>query len=95
MEMRPDNNVPIPTRPAREIRFRNKEIEAMVKDFAKFKPGQSFFIPNGGKAELDLIRRPFREAGLGYLTRKFTCDPIFKCEGVRVWRQHGSYDDEL
>lgn len=90
-----EKGIPVPTQPYRPVKFRNPEIRETVAAFARMEPGDSFFIPGGGEAEIKQLRRPFTVAGLGYLARTFTSDPHYKIAGVRVWRQLGAYDNEL
>lgn len=74
--------------------FRDPQITKLVDTFKRFKPGQSFFIPDGTEDDLKILRRPFRLAGLGYSTCAFDTDPIYQSPGIRVWRELGAYDDQ-
>lgn len=70
-----------------------KEVAALVKKFAAFKPGQSFFVPNVALKDVEYLRRPFKREGLGAVFRRVERDEIYQQPGVRVWRQLGEYDE--
>lgn len=90
-----DEGVPM-TRPAKRqaVRHRrNPVIEQAVEKFKNMRPGQSFFVPGASKRDVDKLRKPFIQAGLGYASRQVDCDEIYQTAGVRVWRLHGEYDE--
>lgn len=91
---RVDDGVPV-RRSGRKAprRYRSPELARIVEKFREMRPGQSFFVAGATKKDLDFLRRPFNEEGLGYTIRKIKCDEIYRTSGVRVWRQYGEYDE--
>ena len=66
-----------------------------VEQFRKFKPGQSFFVPDVKPNALAFLRRPFEVNGMGVHIRYMKKDEIYGVPGTRVFRKRGAYDDEL
>ncbi len=66
-----------------------------VEAFKKLKVGQSFFIPDRTAADVEYLRRPIKQAGMGITIRHTDCDPVRGVAGVRVWRMAGAIDEEL
>lgn len=95
IEIKPDNGVPVKRAPksSGRPRLRDPVIESLVDKFAAMAPGQSFFVQGASKKELDFLRKPIVRRGLGYTMREVECDEIYQTAGVRVWRQHGEYDE--
>lgn len=94
-EIRVDDGVPV-NRPAPRKRnrpYRNPTVIKVLEKFAEMTPGQSFFVPGATKRDLDFLRRPLTREGFGYTMRYVECDEIYQTSGVRVWRQHGEYDE--
>lgn len=71
---------------------RSPVLRKYVEQFANFKPGQSFFVEGVTRKDVEFLRRPFVDAGLGLTMREVEQDEIYGVAGVRVWRLHGDYD---
>lgn len=92
--MIPDTGVqPSKLPPERKTRTFDPRIQEYVEQFAAFKVGQSFFVEGASRRDLEFVRRPFMAVGLGVVMREVECDEIYGSAGVRVWRQHGEYDE--
>ena len=84
-------HVPAP-KPKRRSRERSPRIQGYVDAFAKFRPGQSFFVPGVKRKDVEFLRQPFVDAGLGVVFREVEMDEIHLQSGVRIWRQAGPLD---
>lgn len=93
-KMTEDSGIP-PVKPREKVRkkARSARIQAYIDQFARFKVGQSFFVPGVKRKNLEFLRQPFVDAGLACLMREVERDEIYGVAGVRVWRQHGQYDE--
>lgn len=77
----------------RRVPLKNPVAAAVVDKFADMEPGQSFFVAGAVKKDVDFLRRPLTQAGFGYAMREVDCDEIYQTQGVRIWRQHGEFDE--
>lgn len=77
----------------RRKRRLSPEAQALVERFKDMLPGQSFFVPGVKQADMVFLRRLFAREGLGYSIHEMSCDEIYQTSGVRVWREHGEYDE--
>lgn len=93
LQIKPEDGVaPLKRKEKKRRRERSPQMQGYIDAFAAFKPGQSFFVPGAKRADLEFLRAPFVDAGLGMLMREVECDQKHGVAGVRVWRQHGEYD---
>lgn len=76
-------------------RRRSQFVDELITAFKGYAIGDSFFIAGASAREVEFLRRPMQSAGLGITIRQIAKDEIYGIAGVRVWREHGSYDDEL
>lgn len=93
----PEDGVPyLQTKPKERKRdkARYPHIQRYIDAFAKFRPGQSFFIPGVTRKDVEFLRQPFATTGLGVLMREVTADQKYGTPGVRIWRLHGEYDNQ-
>lgn len=90
----PESGVhPLKSREKVRKRPRSPRIQGYIDAFAKFKPGDSFFVDGVTCKDLGFLRTPFRDAGLGVLMREVERDEVYGVAGVRVWRQTGEFDE--
>lgn len=73
-------------------RARSPRIQGYIDAFRQFKIGQSFFVEGVVTRDLNFVRKPFTDAGLGVVMREVEQDEIYGVAGVRVWRQPGPAD---
>lgn len=94
-KVRVDDDVPMqrPEPLTRRSKRRDPVIVEMIEKFKLMAPGQSFFVEGANKRDVDKLRKPFLQAGLGYVSREVECDEIYQTAGVRVWRLFGEYDE--
>lgn len=74
-------------------RTQRQIIDAFVAKFQAMRIGESFFIPDVNRQDMEWFRRPALRAGLGVRMARVECDDIYQCPGVRVWREEGEYDE--
>lgn len=68
------------------------QTQVLVNKMAYMKPGQSFFIADVCREDVEFLRRPVVRMGIGIRIVEVECDEIYQCHGVRVWREEGDYD---
>lgn len=94
LAMQPESGVhPLKPREKTKKRSRSPRIQGYIEKFAAFKPGDSFFVAGVTRKDMEFLRAPFRDAGLGMLMRELERDEVYGVAGVRVWRQPGEYDE--
>jgi hypothetical protein len=69
------------------------QIKALVDRFVRMRPGQSFFIPEVTRRDVEFLRRPVVRIGCGIKIIQVEQDDIYLQPGVRVWREEGEYDE--
>lgn len=67
----------------------------MVNEFLKWQVGDSLFIQDAKRSDLQSFRTAAIKAGANMLIVETKNDSIHRKPGVRFWRQAGPYDDEL
>lgn len=72
-----------------------QQLSDMVAVFKKYRPGDSFFVPDTRPSDLNILIKAFKDAGLGVEARPVEQDQIYLQSGTRIWRLKGSYDEEL
>jgi hypothetical protein len=92
-EIKADDGVPL-KRPARSPgRPRSTRLQGYVNKVATMRVGQSFFVEGVKRAHLEFLRKPCVTAGVNLTIREVELDEIYQTAGVRVWREHGEYDE--
>lgn len=71
----------------------DRQIAVLVDKFVRMKPGQSFFIPDVSRADVEFLRRPVVRIGCGIKIIQVESDEIYFQPGVRIWREEGEYDE--
>lgn len=74
-------------------RTSDAQVKVLVDKIVRMLPGQSFFIPDATRLDVEFLRRPVNAAGCGVQIVQVKEDEIYLQEGVRVWRMEGTYDD--
>lgn len=70
-----------------------QQVRVLVEKVTRMLPGQSFFIPDVKRADMEFLRRPLVRAGVGVRIAQVEEDEIYFQPGVRIWREVGEYDE--
>jgi hypothetical protein len=70
-----------------------QQTRVLVEKLKRMMPGQSFFVPDVTRADMEFLRRPVVKAGVGIRIAQVEEDEIYFQPGVRVWREEGEYDE--
>lgn len=70
-----------------------QQIKVLIDKFVRMKPGQSFFIPDVTRLDVEFLRRPVQRIGCGIKVAEVQQDEIYLMPGVRIWRLEGEYDE--
>lgn len=65
----------------------------LIEKFARMRIGQSFFIADASRQDVEFLRRPVLRLGVGIRIVQVRSDEIYCMPGVRIWREEGSYDE--
>lgn len=71
----------------------DQQTRVLVEKMKRMLPGQSFFVPDVKRADMEFLRRPVVRAGVGIRIAQVEEDEIYFQPGVRVWREEGEYDE--
>lgn len=71
----------------------DQQTRVLVEKMKRMLPGQSFFVPDVKRADMEFLRRPVVKAGVGIRIAQVEEDEIYFQPGVRVWREEGEYDE--
>lgn len=71
----------------------DQQIKVILHKFAHMLPGQSFFMADCTRADVEFIRRPAQAMGLGITIVQVEVDEIYQQPGVRIWREEGEFDE--
>lgn len=74
-------------------RPRDEDVAGLVEKFLSMRPGQSVFVPDATRADLEFLRAPVHRAGADIEIQTVECDVKHGTAGCRVWRRAGEYDD--
>lgn len=74
-------------------RTADQQTKVLMDKFVRMLPGQSFFVADVTVKDMAFMRRPAMVAGCGIRIVNVECDEIYQQQGVRVWRELGTYDD--
>lgn len=69
------------------------QVKVLLDKFARMRPGQSFFVPDAVRLDMEFLRRPALKLGCGIKIVQVEQDEIYLQQGVRVWREEGDYDE--
>jgi hypothetical protein len=69
------------------------QVKVLVDRFVRMLPGQSFFIPDVTRKDVEFLRRPVLRIGCGIKILEVEQDEIYQAPGVRIWREEGPYDE--
>jgi hypothetical protein len=69
------------------------QVKVLVDRFVRMLPGQSFFIPDVTRMDVEFLRRPIVRIGCGIKILEVEQDEIYQSPGVRIWREEGPYDE--
>lgn len=70
-----------------------QQVRVLVDKIVRMRIGQSFFVPDVKRADMEFLRRPVVRAGCGIRIAQVAEDEIYFQPGVRIWREEGEYDD--
>lgn len=70
-----------------------QQVKVLVDRFVRMLPGQSFFIPDVTRLDVEFLRRPILRKGCGIKIMEVEQDEIYLAPGVRIWREEGTYDE--
>jgi hypothetical protein len=71
----------------------DQQIKVLIDKFVRMKPGQSFFIADVTRIDVEFLRRPVVKIGCGIKIIQVESDEIYFQPGVRIWREEGAYDE--
>jgi len=71
----------------------DQQTRVLVEKMKRMLPGQSFFVPDVKRADMEFLRRPVVKAGVGIRIAQVEEDEIYFQPGVRIWREEGEYDE--
>lgn len=65
----------------------------LIQKVIRMRIGDSFFVPDATRVDMEFLRRPVLRAGCGIRMVQVNLDDIYQQPGVRVWREEGEFDD--
>lgn len=68
------------------------EIATILHKLKRYRPGDSFFIEGAKRSDVEFLRRPAKDQGVGISIVHVDCDEIYHLPGVRVFRKEGEFD---
>lgn len=68
-------------------------IQELVDKVKKYRIGDSFFVPDATRSDVEFLRRPCAARGTPISIVRVEMDEIYQQPGVRVWRREGAYDE--
>lgn len=70
-----------------------QQTQVIIDKFVRMRVGDSFFIPDVGRLDVEFLRRPVIRLGVGIRIVAVEVDEIYQSAGVRIWREEGKYDE--
>lgn len=74
-------------------RTADNQTRVLIDKFVRMLPGQSFFIADVERADVEFLRRPVVKLGVGISIHEVDVDEIYQQRGVRIWREEGAFDE--
>ena len=74
-------------------RTAQSQVKILIDKFVRMRPGESFFMADASREDVEFLRRPVIKMGVGIRIVEVERDEIYQARGVRIWRKEGSYDE--
>ena len=88
----PDKGVEAPAARSRG-RPKDETRKRQVQAFLALPVGDSFFVPDAKRRDLEYLRKPVTALGANIEIHYTEKDEIYQVPGTRCWRRHGLIDE--